>query len=67
MLRSVATGLLLLVSAVASLAWLGWQATTVVAAGEPPGRADAELRIMSGLLILGAWVIAWRLYRRSEG
>jgi len=68
MLRSLGTALLLLASTLASLAWLGWQATTVAAAvGMPPTRGDAELRILTGLLILGAWVVAWRLYRRSEG
>ncbi|HWP62794.1 MAG TPA: hypothetical protein VNO86_04920 [Candidatus Binatia bacterium] len=67
MRRSVATALLLVGSAAASVAWLGWQATTVLASGaEPPGRADAELRILTGLLILAAWVVAWRRYRRSE-
>ncbi|GIW20698.1 MAG: hypothetical protein KatS3mg065_0994 [Chloroflexota bacterium] len=65
--RSLLAALLLGVSAVASLAWLGWQATTVLAAaGGPPGHAEAELRILSGLLILGGWIVAWRLYRRSE-
>ncbi len=67
MSRSILAALLLAVSAAASIGWLGWQATTVLAAaGGPPGHAEAELRILSGLLILGGWVVAWRLYRRSE-
>lgn len=67
MRRSIVTGLLLAASAVASVAWLGWQGTIVLAtAGGSPSHADAELRILSGLVILGGWVVAWRLYRRSE-
>lgn len=65
--RPVVTALLLLASSLASLAWLGWQATAVLAAaGVPPAHAEAEVRILTGLLILGAWVVAWRWYRRSE-
>jgi hypothetical protein len=65
--RSIVTGLLLAASAVASVVWLGWQGTTALAAaGGPPSHAEAELRILSGLVILGGWVVAWRLYRGSE-
>lgn len=67
MRRSIQTALLLAASAVASLAWLGWQGATVLAAaGGPPSHAEAELRILSGLIILGGWVVAWRRYRSSE-
>ncbi len=65
-LRSVATVALLALSAVASLAWLGWQATSVAAGGGGiVPRSEAELRILTGLVILVGWVLAWRLYRHS--
>lgn len=50
----------------ASVVWLGWQMTSAAAGGPPTGRAEIELRILSGLVILGVWVLAWRRYRGPE-
>lgn len=64
--RSVGTILLLGTAVMASVVWLGWQMTSAAAGGPPTGRAEIELRILSGLVILGVWILAWRRYRGPE-